>query len=1416
MSFFRKILRLGQEEPKRKVYANIKRGENPELVWDTVGELGDGAFGKVYKAKNKTTGNFAAAKVIETRNEEELADYNVEIDILAACNSEYIVQLMDAYFFEMKLWVLIEFCDGGALDSIMLELDRGLEENQIKVVCHQTCLSLQYLHQNKIIHRDLKAGNILLTTEGKVKLADFGVSAQNDQLEQTRDTFIGTPYWMAPEVVMCETFKDNPYSYLCDVWSLGITLIELAEMEPPHHELNPVRVLLRIAKSGPPTLMATSRWSKDFHNFLERCLVKEPDKRATMREVLAHPFIDMSTLKDTPERIIIKLVAEAKAEVVETEEEISSNGRDSPSNISSRFSTYSLDPASSEESPSTPTLTSPDSTISEKADERSKVIEEKILGPAPVQSTIETTKNVTNKDTQPASDLVNKENKNNKIETAVLSLSKHDSRASESSDEGLGSNVEDKSSSDSSDKNDVESVASSGIVVKVESEDGDHLSDGPSPVHTVSKGLAAEAEDRITDLKENDRAEVSTSMSTTNATPLVNGNASTSVSKSNFTITTFNSAVELEDSSTSVKQQIKEFEATKSIPFRSDYNNVVEQDSVTTNQQGKKTPPPVSPKRGTSFLMRNKILENAAKVANSNKDNKPTGTDEDLAVGMLDLVLNSSSANVNDKDQSVVSKEDTTADTPTDDTLTSPTLTQGPSTPIAPFPPSPMLVEKSSLSNNNNKAHLSVLAHSSTTSERLDNQSVHSSDSGSVLTLDSEPSLLSSSATSMEKPSRSSAASTERRTSDEVEVYDAGFALYRTPSRRSLTNTLKIVFEEALNYIPRRAKRQRKTLRKTRRFMVDGVQMQVTTTKETTAADLENQQERRYLRRQELQELRKLQHDEQRQLAQLNQKLAAQLEQMVTRFEQDMAMLKRKYSSEVDTLEKSQKQQIDRLEQYQDNERKQTITDLRKDQDKERKRYMENLRQEQKQLKMELDSLPKQQRKELSKQRKEELDAHQRYKEKSFLAQQAETMHMTMRSLHEKHKRDVAATEKAFLLSKQDLLRTREAAIWELEERHLHERHQTTKQQLKDLYHLQRHQLVQRHDKEQDQMLRYNKRLEEELVTKHRQEKLRLPKIQRSEGKTRMNMFKKSLRLSTQAVENEKEKIRNFSVNETKRQKQEKLKMALKQEQQLKELEAQCDNNTTELRSLQNEKRKLLVEHESEKLKALDGNFSMELQTWKDQLRPRKKHLESQLETEGQKIEEENRHRKAWRYQKIEKEEGVVPPAPGADSPSIKKRTSTTRRRAIVSSSSSTTDADATSLDSQRSGSNISNDDVISISSAKEDSPANVSANTLSPEPTSPTRSSSGSSLKLLSPTKGKGHSRSPSEASSHSTTSSTTGENNQHVIPRKEKSHHRLKWYWRRSSGTNWPIKKESTISHQPLQQSSARMNRSSMPPIT
>lgn len=170
--------------------------------------------------------------------------------------------------------MLIEYCDGGALDSIMNELGKPLTEPQIAYVCKHMTAGLDFLHKNKIIHRDLKAGNVLLTMEGGVKLADFGVSAQNKHTMQKHDTFIGTPYWMAPELVLCETFRDNPYDYKVDIWSLGISLIEFAQMEPPNSEMSPMRVLLKIQKSEPPKLDQPSRWSREFNDFLSKILVK--------------------------------------------------------------------------------------------------------------------------------------------------------------------------------------------------------------------------------------------------------------------------------------------------------------------------------------------------------------------------------------------------------------------------------------------------------------------------------------------------------------------------------------------------------------------------------------------------------------------------------------------------------------------------------------------------------------------------------------------------------------------------------------------------------------------------------------------------------------------------------------------------------------------------------------------------------------------------------------------------------------------------------------------------------------------------------------------------------------------------------------------------------------------------------------
>uniref|UniRef100_A0A8B9PI79 non-specific serine/threonine protein kinase n=1 Tax=Apteryx owenii TaxID=8824 RepID=A0A8B9PI79_APTOW len=317
MAFFRRLFRLGTEKKKPRRYEHVRRDVNPEDAWLVLGELGDGAFGKVFKAQNKVTGALAAAKVIATPSEEELEDYVVEIDILACCDHPNIIKLLDALYWDGQLWILVEFCAGGAVDAAILELEKGLTEEQIRAACKQLLLALQYLHGCKIIHRDVKAGNVLLTLDGDVKLADFGVSAKNSSTFQRRASFIGTPYWMAPEVVQCETSKENPYGYKADIWSLGITLIEMAEMEPPHHDLNPLRVLLKIAKSQPPTLRHPKRWSEDFKDFLRKSLEKSPEARWSASQLLQHPFVADVCDK----RPLRELVAEARADVLEEFEE---------------------------------------------------------------------------------------------------------------------------------------------------------------------------------------------------------------------------------------------------------------------------------------------------------------------------------------------------------------------------------------------------------------------------------------------------------------------------------------------------------------------------------------------------------------------------------------------------------------------------------------------------------------------------------------------------------------------------------------------------------------------------------------------------------------------------------------------------------------------------------------------------------------------------------------------------------------------------------------------------------------------------------------------------------------------------------------------------------------------------------------
>lgn len=169
----------------------------------------------------------------------------------------------------------------------MFNLDKSLNEKMIKYVIKETLEGLVYLHENCfVIHRDMKAGNILLTEKGDVKLADFGVSAKNSNKFGRRNTFIGTPFWMSPELIRCETDEQLSYDYKIDIWSLGITCIELAEKEPPNNLVSPNRVLIKILKSESPSLKSSAKWSQEFNDFIRQCLEKDPNKRPSAKELL--------------------------------------------------------------------------------------------------------------------------------------------------------------------------------------------------------------------------------------------------------------------------------------------------------------------------------------------------------------------------------------------------------------------------------------------------------------------------------------------------------------------------------------------------------------------------------------------------------------------------------------------------------------------------------------------------------------------------------------------------------------------------------------------------------------------------------------------------------------------------------------------------------------------------------------------------------------------------------------------------------------------------------------------------------------------------------------------------------------------------------------------------------------------------
>ncbi|XP_064787915.1 mitogen-activated protein kinase kinase kinase kinase 2-like isoform X3 [Oncorhynchus masou masou] len=263
---------------------------DPLNDYELIHRIGSGTYGDVFKARNIKSSAMAAIKIVKLDPGDDITSIQQEITMMKECKHKNIVAYFGSYHRNTKLWICMEYCGGGSLQDIY-HVTGPLKEKQIAYICRETLQGLYHLHETSKMHRDIKGANILITERGDVKLADFGVAAEISASVAKRKSFIGTPYWMAPEVAAVE--KKGGYNHLCDIWAVGITAIELAELQPPMFDLHPMRALMLMSKSSfqPPRLKDKTKWSAGFQSFVKMSLIKNPRKRPSSETLLQHPFV---------------------------------------------------------------------------------------------------------------------------------------------------------------------------------------------------------------------------------------------------------------------------------------------------------------------------------------------------------------------------------------------------------------------------------------------------------------------------------------------------------------------------------------------------------------------------------------------------------------------------------------------------------------------------------------------------------------------------------------------------------------------------------------------------------------------------------------------------------------------------------------------------------------------------------------------------------------------------------------------------------------------------------------------------------------------------------------------------------------------------------------------------------------------
>eukprot|EP00118_Oscarella_pearsei_P027084 m.310749 g.310749 ORF g.310749 m.310749 type:complete len:419 (+) comp54425_c0_seq1:96-1352(+) len=275
---------------------------SPEGTWKLEAVIGRGQYGQVYIASSGETK--AAAKIIDTTEDDfyKLNDVRNEVCIMQRYSHPSVVKLYGAYkkAIEVRdhyqIWVVMELCDGGSVSRLaraVVAAGRRLGEDVIGYVLREVLQALVYLHNNGVIHRDIKGSNILLTRQGNVKLADFGVAAKtmSHEVVRRRTSIVGTPHFMAPEVIYCEYQDDLDYDSRCDTWSLGITALQLGEGNPPLSDKSNMEARSMIPKRKAPVFSKPELWSNNFKEFVAKCLIKDMDRRPLCAELVENLFV---------------------------------------------------------------------------------------------------------------------------------------------------------------------------------------------------------------------------------------------------------------------------------------------------------------------------------------------------------------------------------------------------------------------------------------------------------------------------------------------------------------------------------------------------------------------------------------------------------------------------------------------------------------------------------------------------------------------------------------------------------------------------------------------------------------------------------------------------------------------------------------------------------------------------------------------------------------------------------------------------------------------------------------------------------------------------------------------------------------------------------------------------------------------